>query len=350
MEYRPFGQTGLQVSAIGFGCWELGGGYGKVDESEYTPAVHRAIDLGINCFDTAEAYGFGVSERALARALGERRQDVMVVTKFGVGYQEAAPSFRDSSRQRLMDSIEKSLSNLNTDYVDVYMVHWPDIRTPFDETMRAFDDIVLQGKARFVGISNLRLQQLETCMQTRRIDVVQYCWNMLDRRMSKDIYPYCHEHNIGVMAYGSLAYGMLTGTFTAQMEFDAGDWRRQRGRMGAINLFQHLFAPEHFPRRRDRCLIKRDELLDRHPANRLSDNVQRHVFELPKPHARLAHVQLLAGLGPRFAKPGIVLRVAVNAHEINAHVILLRCQPPKRQRLRGIAVISRQGVSPGTRW
>ncbi|MEE9148367.1 MAG: aldo/keto reductase [Candidatus Tectomicrobia bacterium] len=248
MEYRPFGQTGLQVSAIGFGCWELGGGYGKVDESEYTPAVHRAIDLGINCFDTAEAYGFGVSERALARALGERRQDVMVVTKFGVGYQEAAPSFRDSSRQRLMESIEKSLSNLNTDYVDVYMVHWPDIRTPFDETMRAFDDIVLQGKARFVGISNLRLQQLETCMQTRRIDVVQYCWNMLDRRMSKDIYPYCHEHNIGVMAYGSLAYGMLTGTFTAQMEFDAGDWRRQRGRMGAINLFQHVFAPEHFPR------------------------------------------------------------------------------------------------------
>ena len=248
MEYRPFGQTGLQVSAIGFGCWELGGGYGKVDESEYTPAVHRAIDLGINCFDTAEAYGFGVSERALARALGERRQDVMVVTKFGVGYQEAVPSFRDSSRQRLMDSIEKSLSNLNTDYVDVYMVHWPDIRTPFDETMRAFDDIVLQGKARFVGISNLRLQQLETCMQARRIDVVQYCWNMLDRRMSKDIYPYCHEHNIGVMAYGSLAYGMLTGTFTAQMEFDAGDWRRQRGRMGAINLFQHVFAPEHFPR------------------------------------------------------------------------------------------------------
>ncbi len=248
MEYRPFGQTGLQVSAIGFGCWELGGGYGKVDESEYTPAVHRAIDLGINCFDTAEAYGFGVSERALARALGERRQDVMVVTKFGVGYQEAAPSFRDSSRQRLMDSIEKSLSDLNTDYVDVYMVHWPDIRTPFDETMRAFDDIVLQGKARFVGISNLRLQQLETCMQTRRIDVVQYCWNMLDRRMSKDIYPYCHEQNIGVMAYGSLAYGMLTGTFTAQMEFDAGDWRRQRGRMGAINLFQHVFAPEHFPR------------------------------------------------------------------------------------------------------
>ena len=115
MEYRPFGQTGLQVSAIGFGCWEIGGGYGKVNEAEYTPAVQRAIDLGVNCFDTAEAYGFGVSERALAKALGSRRQDVIVVTKFGVGYQEAAPTYRDSSRQRIMDTVEKILQNLHTD-------------------------------------------------------------------------------------------------------------------------------------------------------------------------------------------------------------------------------------------
>ena len=248
MEYRPFGQTGLQVSAIGFGCWEIGGGYGKVDEAEYTPAVHRAIDLGINCFDTAEAYGFGVSERALAKALGARRKDVVVVTKFGVGYQEAAPSFRDSSRQRVMDSIEQSLQNLHTDYVDVYLVHWPDVQTPLEETMRALDDIVQQGKARFVGLSNFRLPQIETCMQTRRVDVAQYCWNMLDRRMSQEVYPYCSEHGIGVMAYGSLAYGILTGTLAPDMAFDEGDWRARRGRMGAINLFQHLFSPDHFAR------------------------------------------------------------------------------------------------------
>jgi aryl-alcohol dehydrogenase-like predicted oxidoreductase len=247
VEYRSFGQTGLEVSAIGFGCWEIGGNYGKVDESEYTPAVHRALDFGINCFDTAEAYGFGVSERALAKALGARRQDAIVVTKFGVGYQEA-PNFRDSSRQRLMASIEKSLQNLNTDYVDVYLVHWPDVNTPFDETMQALDDIVHQGKARFVGISNFRLSQIETAMQTRRIDVAQYCWNMFDRRMSQEIYPHCQANNIGVMAYGSLAYGMLTGAFTADMTFDEGDWRARQGRMGAINLFQHLFGPEHFER------------------------------------------------------------------------------------------------------
>ena len=101
MEYRPFGQTDLQVSAIGFGCWEMGGTYGKIDEAQFQQAVQRAIDAGINCFDTAEAYGMGTSEQALARALGARRQEVAIVTKFGVGYDEA-PNRRDSSRQRVM--------------------------------------------------------------------------------------------------------------------------------------------------------------------------------------------------------------------------------------------------------
>ncbi len=247
MEYRPFGRTGVQVSAIGLGCWEIGGGYGKIEEEAFIQAVHRALDVGINCFDTAEAYGFGASERALAKALGPRRKEALIVTKFGVGYQEA-PNYRDSSRRRIMASIEKSLQNLNTDCVDVYMVHWPDRNTPFEETMRALDDVVRQGKARFVGVSNFRLEEIKACMQIRRIDVVQYCWNMLDRRMQKEIFPYCQEQEIGVMAYGSLAYGLLTGTFTEDMEFDADDWRARRGRMGNLNLFQTLFGPEHFPK------------------------------------------------------------------------------------------------------
>ncbi len=247
MEYRPFGQTGMQVSAIGVGCWEIGGGYGSIEETQFIQAVHRALDLGINCFDTAEAYGFGASERSLAKALGNRRKEALVVTKFGIGYKEA-PNFRDSSRQRVMASIEKSLQNLNTDYVDVYMVHWPDVNTPFEETLRALDDLVQQGKVRAVGISNFRLNQIETSMHTRRVDVAQYCWNLFDRRMQKEIYPYCRAQNIGVMAYGSLAYGLLTGTFTEDMDFGTDDWRARRGRMGGINLFQHLFGPDYFPR------------------------------------------------------------------------------------------------------
>src|SRR5437763_11111313 len=177
MEYRPFGQTGIQVSAIGLGCWEIGGGYGKIEEEEFMQAVHRALDLGINCFDTAEAYGFGASEKSLAKALGSRRKEAVITTKFGIGYQEA-PNYRDCSRARVNASIEKSLTNLNTDYVDVYMVHWPDVNTPFEDTMHALDELVKQGKVRAIGISNFRLSQIERSMAARRIDVAQYCWNM----------------------------------------------------------------------------------------------------------------------------------------------------------------------------
>ena len=246
MEYRAFGKTGIQISAIGIGCWEIGGGYGGIEETEFIKAVNRALDLGINCFDTAEAYGFGASEVSLAKALGSRRKEAVITTKFGIGYREA-PNFRDSSRTRVVASIEKSLLNLKTDYVDVYMVHWPDLNTPFEETMRALDDLVKQGKVRAVGISNFRLNQIETCMRSRRIDVAQYCWNMLDRRMNKDVLPYCREHGIGVMAYGSLAYGMLTGTFTEEMNFGANDWRAKAGRLGGtITLMEHLFGANSY--------------------------------------------------------------------------------------------------------
>jgi len=247
MEYRPFGKTDLKVSAIGFGCWEIGGTYGRIDESRFQRAVHQAIDDGITCFDTAEACGMGVSEEAVGRALGARRRDVSIVTKFGVGYEEM-PNRRDSSRQRVTASIERSLKRLQTDYVDVYMVHWPDPETPLDETMDALDDIVHQGKARYIGVSNFRLAQIEAAMRLRRVDVVQYGWNMFDRRMQAEIFPYCAAQQIGVMAYGSLAYGLLSGTFNAGMQFEESDWRSRGGMMGNLNLFRTLFGPEHFPR------------------------------------------------------------------------------------------------------
>lgn len=245
MEYRTFGQTGVGISAIGFGCWEIGGGYGSIEESDFIKAVHRALDAGINSFDTAEAYGFGASEKALAKALGSRRKDAVITTKFGVGYPDT-PSHRDSTRKRVMESIEKSLKCLETDYVDVYLIHWPDRSVPFEEPMRALDDLVKQGKVKAVGLSNFKLNEIEACMRTRRVDVVQYGWNMFDRRMQKEIFPYCREHKIGVMAYGSLAYGMLTGTLSEETAFEKSDWRSRRGQLGNLNLFQHLFGPEHF--------------------------------------------------------------------------------------------------------
>ena len=114
--------------------------------------------------------------------------------------------------------------------------------------MRALDDIVRHGKARFIGVSNFRVAQIEACMRLRSIDVVQYGWNMFDRRMQGEIFPYCAAQETGVMAYGSLAYGMLSGTFHAGMQFEESDWRSRGGMLGNINLFRSLFGPEQFPR------------------------------------------------------------------------------------------------------
>jgi aryl-alcohol dehydrogenase-like predicted oxidoreductase len=187
----------------------------------------------------------GASERALGKALGRRRDEAVVVTKFGMNYRDK-PNLRDSSRERVVASIEKSLKNLGTDYVDVYLVHWPDREVPFEETMLALDDIVRDGKVRFVGLSNFKADEIKACMAVRRVDVVQYGWNMFDRRMQRDILPYCQEQGIGFMAYGSLAFGLLTGTFTEDHDFGAADWRARQGNMGAIKMFAALFGPEKF--------------------------------------------------------------------------------------------------------
>lgn len=245
METRPFGRTGLDVSAIGFGCWEIGGGYGDIEEEEFVRAIGRSLDLGVNCFDTAEGYGMGASERALGAALGSRRDEAIIVSKFGMNYRDK-PNLRDSSRERVLASIDKTLTNLGTDHVDVYLVHWPDRETPFEETMMALDEIVTAGKVRFVGLSNFKPAEIEACMAVRRVDIVQYGWNMFDRRMQTEILPYCAANGVGFMAYGSLAFGLLTGTFTEDHDFGGADWRARQGNMGAIKMFGALFGPEKF--------------------------------------------------------------------------------------------------------
>ncbi|MCZ6886855.1 MAG: aldo/keto reductase [Gammaproteobacteria bacterium] len=243
MEYRAFGKTGLDVSAIGFGCWELGGAYGHIEENDVVAAIHKALDVGISLFDTAEAYGFGQSEALLAKGLGDRRKDIVLVSKFGVGYASRGGRARDGSRERMMKSIETTLSALNTDYLDVYLVHWPDRDTPFDGTMRALEDIVQQGKTRFVGVSNFKAAEIAECMSTRHVDVGQYGYHLFDRRMEVDVFPYCADNNIAMMAYGPLAHGLLTGAFDTGTSFEESDWR---SRGGAFNM--PLFTEENFPR------------------------------------------------------------------------------------------------------
>src|SRR5688500_8938865 len=229
MRYRPFGRTGLQVSVVGFGCWPMAGDrYGAIEDDEAVKAIHRALDRGVNCVDTAPAYGAGHSEEVVARALDGHRKDVILVTKCGV---KAPPPgqpgpLRDASRDNIFREIDASLKRLRTDWVDVLLVHWPDAKTPFEESMRALEEVVASGRARFVGVSNFTAAMLAECMRTRRVDVSQVGYHMLDRRQETETFPFCRAHGVGVMGYGSLGHGLLTGAFSAATSFDlARDWR-----------------------------------------------------------------------------------------------------------------------------
>jgi aryl-alcohol dehydrogenase-like predicted oxidoreductase len=243
MERRPLGSTGEPVSVIGFGCQEVGGGYGDIDQAEFARAVGHALDIGINLFDTAEAYGSGASEEALGRALRGRRDEALISTKFGTGYQDRA-NFRDGRAERVHASIDASLQRLGTDHVDVYTVHWPDRDTPFEETAGALDELVQAGKVRFVALSNFRADELEACRKLGRVDVVQCVHGVFDRRMEAEVLPWCTANDVGFLGYGALAYGMLSGTLPADHTFPADDWRSKTDKWGVMSpLFEHLFGP-----------------------------------------------------------------------------------------------------------
>jgi len=244
MRYRPFGRTGLQVSVVGFGCWPMAGDrYGAIEDGEAVKAIHRALDRGVNCVDTAPAYGAGHSEEVVARALEKRRKDVILVTKCGVKVPPAGQPgpLRDASRANILHEVDASLKRLRTDWVDVLLVHWPDPSTPFEESMRALEEVVKSGRTRFVGVSNFTGAMLAECMGTRRVDVSQVGYHMLDRRQEQATFPYCVDHGVGVMGYGSLGHGLLTGAFTATTTFEAGrDWRA-----GGVAFGQPIFRADN---------------------------------------------------------------------------------------------------------
>ena len=254
MRYRPFGRTGLQVSVVGFGCWPMAGDrYGAIEDDEAVKAIHRALERGVTCVDTAPAYGGGHSEEVVGRALAGRRRDVILVTKCGVRVPPPGQPgpLRDASRANILREVDASLRRLGTDWVDVLLVHWPDASTPFEETMRALDEVVSSGRARFVGVSNFTEAMMAECTRTRRVDVLQAGYHMLDRRQEAGTFPYCLTHGIGVMGYGSLGHGLLTGAFTASTTFDPGrDWRGN-----GVAFGQPIFRGDNF--RKNVALVER---------------------------------------------------------------------------------------------
>ncbi len=240
MRKIKLGATDLEVSRICFGTWQFGGDWGAIDERDAIAAVGRARELGIDFFDTAQAYGFGVSERLLARALeGVPRERVVLATKGGLR-REGGELLRDASPTWLRSGLEQSLRNLNTDYVDIYQVHWPDPATPFAETAAALEEFVKEGRVRYVGVSNYDAHELAELERTRRLDTLQPPYHMLRREIERAVLPYCEEHEIGVLAYGPLAHGLLSGHFTRETRLAADDWRRGSDLFGGDGYERNL--------------------------------------------------------------------------------------------------------------
>jgi aryl-alcohol dehydrogenase-like predicted oxidoreductase len=180
----------------------------------------------------------------VARALERHRRDVILVTKCGVKVPPPGQlgPLRDASRANILHEVDASLKRLRTDWVDVLLVHWPDAATAFDETMRTLEEVVASGRARFVGVSNFTGAMIAECLRTRRVDVSQVGYHMLDRRQEQATFPLCLEHGIGVMGYGSLGHGLLTGAFTAATTFDAArDWRGN-----GVAFGQPIFRGDNF--------------------------------------------------------------------------------------------------------
>jgi aryl-alcohol dehydrogenase-like predicted oxidoreductase len=216
MEYRNLGRSGLQVSVVGLGTNNFGR---RSDLGAATSVVNKCLDLGINLFDTANVYGpGGTSEEYLGQALGSRRQDVVIATKFA-GQMGEGPMRSGGSRKHVMEACEASLRRLGTDYIDLYQVHFPDTTTPIEETMRALDDLVRQGKVRYIGHSNFSGWQTAEAHYVAQIHNLtpfisaQNQYSLLDRGIERELAPACQKYGLGVLPFFPLASGFLTGKY-----------------------------------------------------------------------------------------------------------------------------------------
>jgi aryl-alcohol dehydrogenase-like predicted oxidoreductase len=233
MQLRSLGMSDFKISPILMGTWQAGKEmWVGIDDAQSTRAIRAAVETGITTFDTAAAYGKGHSERILGAALSGVRSDVILATKV----------FANRLKyNQVIDSCDRSLKNLKTDYIDLYQIHWPagsfgtrDV--PIEETLAAMNELKEKGKIRAIGVSNFSYDQLKKATRYARIDSLQSPYSLFWRHIERDIMPYCRQNKISILAYSSMAQGLLTGKFSPGHEFEKGDHRAKN----------KLFEPEHF--------------------------------------------------------------------------------------------------------
>ena len=228
METTRLGRSGLEVSRIAFGTWQLGGEWGQFDEDAAVAAIRRARELGVNFFDTAQAYGFGASERILGKALRHeltRHRDGLVIATKGGLRQTHSGLVRDARPEWLRKGVDASLAALGIEHIDLYQVHWPDPSGVAAETAGALRDLVIAGKIGHVGVSNYNAEQIAEFSAILPVETLQPPYHLFRREIEEEVLPYCLDHDIGVLVYGPLAHGLLTGTLSVHTAFADDDWR-----------------------------------------------------------------------------------------------------------------------------
>ncbi len=235
METRSLGTSDIQITPILMGTWQAGkAGWVDIEDDETIKAIRQAYEAGITTVDTAEVYGKGYSEQIVGKALSDVRDQVVYASKV----------FADHLQyNQVIAACDRSLTNLNTDYIDLYQIHWPSgafgsAAVPISETMSALNKLKEQGKIRTIGVSNFSRTQLEEASQYGRIDSLQPPYSLFWRQLEEDAMPYCIENNISILAYSSLAQGLLTGKFALDHQFASGD----------IRLKNKLFQGENYQR------------------------------------------------------------------------------------------------------
>ncbi|MDX2239341.1 MAG: aldo/keto reductase [Leptolyngbyaceae cyanobacterium bins.302] len=250
MQTRQLGQSGIAITPIITGTWQAGKSmWVGIEDADTIAALRAAVEAGITAVDTAEVYGKGHSERVVGEALSGVRDRVIYMTKVFANHLKY---------DQVIAACESSLTNLKTDYIDLYQIHWPSGSwnsevVPIEETMRALNDLKQQGKIRAIGVSNFSREQLAEAMQYGRVDSLQPPYSLFWRYVEQDLLPYCVEQNISILAYSPLAQGLLTGRFQRGHQFDPEDVRAK----------SKLFIGENFERALN-ALDKLKPIAERH--------------------------------------------------------------------------------------
>ena len=250
MECVTISGTNLQASRVGLGTWAIGGWmWGGTDERESIRTIRAALDKGINVIDTAPAYGFGRSEEIVGKAVTEygHRDTVIIATKVGLEWQDGHV-VRNATRARLLREIEDSLRRLQTSYIDLYQVHWPDPLVPVEETAAIMALLYQQGKIRAIGVSNYSPQEMERFRAVAPLHTVQPPDNLFERAIEREVLPYAQRHHISTLTYGVLCRGLLSGTMRPNTQFTGDDLRKIDPKFQPPRYAQYLQAVERLDR------------------------------------------------------------------------------------------------------